>query len=428
VTLTTATVRSMSALTHHPVATAEQHEHELAALELVQHPTVKAAHAEVAETWLGRAKASPAMRERFEAAFEEVMFSAAVWSSNQDPLRPKVTCITRLAHPVEGRTVPGTRWGIDNPDTVYRIVPISGDECYELRGRVGTGRMTENYFTLWNQHMGTVDVLDGRRMHVEDDGSYVITVDADEAGGRPNHVRSTPEAHELYIRDVLLDWSTDDPNHIEVVRLGGPPTRPAATLDEQAEATARMMAHFADFTGKLSHGMYKSPVNHFSLGWTADHTGAMRSQVYVAGRFLLEPGQAFVVDVSDGGADYFTVPLSNVWGTTLEVADRTGSLNKAQSAPNADGTFTYVISDQDPGVHNWIDTDGLLDGILTLRMAEFPDGGPRPDLSATGRVVDLDRLDTELPDSRRVTAQERRTQLDERRAGYLRRLPEGLAR
>ena len=141
-----------------------------------------------------------------------------------------------------------------------------------------------------------------------------------------------------------------------------------------------MMAHFADFTGKLSHGMYKSPVNHFALAWSADHTGGLRHQVYVAGRFLLEPGEAFVVDVSDGGADYFTVPISNIWGTTLELVDRTGSLNKAQSRPNADGTYTYVIGPDDPGVHNWIDSDGLREGILTLRMAEFPEGGARPDL------------------------------------------------
>ena len=163
----------------HPVATAEQHAHELAALELIEHPTVRAAYADVAETWLGRAKASDAMRERFEAAYEEVMFSAAVWSSNQDPLRPKVTTITRLEHEVDGRRIPGTRWGIDNPDSVYRVIPISGDERYEIRGRVGAHRMTENYFTLWDANMGTVDVLDGRRMQVEDDGSFLITVDAD---------------------------------------------------------------------------------------------------------------------------------------------------------------------------------------------------------------------------------------------------------
>ena len=97
----------------------------------------------------------------------------------------------------------------------------------------------------------------------------------------------------------------------------------------------------------------------------------MRNQVYVMGRFELSPDEAFVVDVSDGGAEYFTVPLGNIWGTTLDIVDRTGSLNKAQSAPNEDGTYTYVISAVDPGLQNWIDTDGLNEGILTLRMAEF---------------------------------------------------------
>jgi hypothetical protein len=368
------------------------------------------------------------MRERFEAAFEEVMFSAAVWSSNQDPLRPRVSCITRLAHEVDGRRVPGSRWGIDNPDTVYRVVPVSGEERYEIRGRVGEHRMTENYFTLWDAHMGTVDVLDGSAMEVGPDGSFTVTVDSEPANGRPNHVRSSPAAHELYIRDVLLDWGLDDPNHLTVERLGGPPGSPARTPDEQAEATAAMMAHFADFTGKLSHGMYKSPENHFALAWTADHTGGMRNQVYVAGRFVLAPDEAFVVDVSDGGAAYFTVPLSNIWGTTLEIHDRTGSLNKAQSVANEDGTYTYVISADDPGVHNWIDTDGLGEGILTLRMAEFPEGGAREDLSAHGRVVKLDDLDSELPDLARVTPEQRAAQLDERRRGYLRRLPEGVVR
>ena len=112
------------------------------------------------------------MRARFDGAFEEVMFSAAVWSSNQDPLRPKVTCITRLAHEVDGRRIPGTRWGIDNPDSVYRVIPISGDERYEIRGRVGAHRMTENYFTLWDAQHGhrrrarrhDLDARRGRRL------------------------------------------------------------------------------------------------------------------------------------------------------------------------------------------------------------------------------------------------------------------------
>ncbi|CAN5668229.1 hypothetical protein BH09ACT7_BH09ACT7_31010 [soil metagenome] len=408
-----------------PVATPAQHEHELAALELTTHPTVQAAYRSVAETWLGRAKASDAMRERFDAAFAEVMFSAAVWSSNQDKLRPKVTCITRLAHEVAGHRIPGSRWGIDNPDSVYRVIPISGEERYEIHGRVGEHRMTENYFTLWDANMGTVAVLNGRTMQVNSDGSFTITVDYDPAGGRPNHVQSTPAAHEFYIRDVLLNWDRDDPNHLSVERIGTAPSTPARTLDEQAEATADMMAYFANFTGKLSHGIYKMPANNFNLAWSADKVGAMRNQVYVMGRFELSGDQAFVVDVSDGGAEYFTVPLSNIWGTTLELVDRTGSLNKAQSAPNEDGTYTYVISATDPGVANWIDTDGLGEGILTLRMAEFGVDGPTEDLGARGRVVKLADLDTEVPTLRPVSADERRTELAERRTAYLRRLPEG---
>ncbi|MET3961688.1 hypothetical protein ABIE44_001622 [Marmoricola sp. OAE513] len=414
----------------HPVATAEQHAHELAALELVEHPTVRAAYRDVAETWLARAKPSDAMRERFNAAYEEVMFSAAVWSSNQDPLRPKVTTITRLAHEVEGVRIPGTRWGIDNPDSVYRVIPISGEEKYVIRGRVGEHRMTENYFTLWNAHMGTIDVVDGRRMEVAPDGTYEITVDASEKNGRTNHIQSTPEAHEFYIRDVLLDWSLDQPNEITIERVSTGSTtgdRPALTLDEQAEKTAAMMAHFADFTGKLSYGMSKSPANHFSLAWNSNQHGAMVGQVYVAGRFDLEPGQAFVVDVSDGGAEYFTVPLGNLWGTTLDIYGSTSSLNKAQSKPNGDGTYTYVIGPENPGVHNWIDSAGLREGFLTLRMAEFGPGGATEDLAATGRVIDLDDLDKELPDIARIDEAGRADQLAERQTGYTKnRLPEGV--
>lgn len=401
----------------HPVATAEQHEHELAALELIEHPTVKAAYRDVAETWLGRAKPSEAMRSVFDAAFEEVMFSAAIWSSNQDPLHPKVTCITRLEHTVDGRRVPGSRWGIDNPDTVYRVIPVSGDERYEIRGRVGAHRMTENYFTLWDPSMATLDVVNGRTMEVDSDGSFVITVDSSERNGRPNHIQSAPNAKELYIRDVILDWGRDDPNDLTIERLGSPVGQ-AISLDEQALRTADMMAHFASFTGKLSHGVGKMPANHFSLAWTADHTGGMRNQVYVMGRYELTPDEAFVVDVSDGGAEYFTVPLSNVWGTTFDILNRTGSLNKAQSVPNEDGTYTVVIAGEDPGVHNWVDTGGMPEGTLTCRMAEFQPGGAREDLSVRGHVVQLCDLPA-LP-----AVGDRSAQLAERRGGYLRRLPE----
>jgi hypothetical protein len=409
----------------HPVATDEQHEHELAALELWEHPVVVKAREAVRTEWLEKQQPSQDMRDCFDWAFEEVMFSAVIWSSNQDPLYPKVTCITRLEHEVGGRRIPGTRWGIDNPDSVYRVIPISGAERYEIRGRVGEHRMSENYFTLWDESMGTEGLFNGHDLVTEADGSFVITVDADPAGDRPNHVQSTEHAHEFYIRDVLLQWGLDDPNWLEIVRLGLPPSRPPRNVDEQAQLAAAYMKKFAEFSHGLASGMMMGAPNRFHLAYSADKGGALRNQVYVGGHFLLEDDEALVIEVNDGGAKYFTVPISNVWGTTMGIVHRTGSLNKAQAAPNPDGTWTFVISKSDPGVHNWVDPCGLLSGILTLRMAEFPDQRPTDGLAASGRVVKLDELESALPEgTRMVSPSERAAQLAERAVGYLRRLPE----
>jgi len=409
----------------HPIATPEQHEHELAALELIQHRTIQEAYARVREHWLDIADPSPAMRACFESAFEEVMFSAAIWSSNQDPLRPKVTTITRLTHPVSGTVIPGSRWGIDNPDSIYRVIPISGDEEYRIHGRVGERRMTENYFTLWDPHMNTVDVLSGHDLVLNEDRTFTISVDSSPANGRPNHVQSAPEAHEFYIRDVMLDWGLDEPNWLRIERLGDPPTTLPMTIDEQAKLTADFMLRYAEFTHKLSRGSLQRDANAFALAWSADTGGALRNQIYVGGHFRLAEDEAFVVHVSDGGAAYFVVPIANVWGTTLEIMDRTSSLNKAQSVANPDGTYTYVISRNDPGVHNWIDPCDMDEGMLTLRMAEFPGKRPQDDLSAKGTVVKVNELKGHLPEGTTwVTPAERAKQQADRAAAYKRRLPE----
>jgi hypothetical protein len=410
---------------HHPIATPDQHTHELEALELIEHPIVKEAYGRVKVDWLKQADPSPAMRECFDGAFHEVMFSAAVWSSNQDPLRPKVVTITRLAHPVGDVAIPGSRWGIDNPDSIYRVIPISGDEEYRIHGRVGENRMTENYFTLWDEKMNTVDVLSGHDLVVNEDRTFTISVDSEPANGRPNHVRSAPEAHEFYIRDVMLDWSRDEPNELSVERLGAAPSTPPKTPDEQAQLTAQFMAHYADFTHRLSQGSLHGKANRFSLGWSADTGGALRKQVYVGGHFRLDEDEGFVIHVSDGGAGYFVVPIANIWGTTLEIVHRTSSLNKAQSVANPDGTYTYVLSRNDPGVHTWLDTCDMNEGMLTLRMAEFPEAGPREDLAARGEVVKLADLPSSLPEGTAFSSPaERSQQRAQRAAGYKRRLPE----
>lgn len=408
-----------------PIATEDQRATELRALELAAHPALVRTKAEVREWWLRANDPGPDMRACFAWAFEEVMFAAIVWSLNQDPLYPRVVTITRLAHRLAGRDVPGSRWGLDNPDSVYRVIPISGAERYEIRGRVAERRLAENYFTLWDANMNTVDVLDGKRLALDADRRFTITVDAEPANGRPNHIRSAPAAHELYIRDVLLDWERDRVNELSVARLGPPPARPPATEAQQLERAAAYMWKWVKSSDRWNAQASGRPVNKLEFVIDRQTDGALRNQVYILGRFQVSEREALIVNVALGGAEYFVCPVTNVWGTTNDVVHRTGSLNKAQSLPDRDGTYTYVVSAVDPGVHNWVDTCGTHEGILTLRWAEFPNGRPGLDLRADSRLVPQGQLRAHLPpETRFVSGAERAQQLARRAESYAWRLLE----
>jgi hypothetical protein len=323
----------MTSTPKNPIATDEQNAHERHALEVFAHPKVVAARKEVREFWTHSAPRSQDALKCMDWAFEEVMFAAVIWSLNQDPLYPKVITITRLPHELGGVRVPGSRWGIDNPDSVYRVIPISGAERYVIRGKVPKNRVTENYFTLWDQKMGTVDVLDGKALVLESDGSFEIAVDSDPAGDRPNHIRSAPEAHEFYIRDVIMDWKEEMINDLAIERLGDPPSRPPASLEEEIDRAIEYMWKWAKESDRWNAQSADTPDNEFEFTIDRDVDGALRNQIYILGTFKLSPAEddALVLTVDLGGADYFIAPVSNAWGTTNDVQNRLGSLNRSQS-------------------------------------------------------------------------------------------------
>lgn len=262
-----------------PIATDDQAEIERKAFEVLAHPIMRQTIEEVRKSWPEAVNPSPEMMARFETAFPEVVYAAAIWSLNTDKERPKVITITRLPHKLGDLDIPGSRWGLDNPDTVYRVIPISGDERYVIRGKVGATRLTENYFSLWDQKMNSVAVLNGKDLQLEADGSFTITVDSDPAAGRINHIQSAPAAHEFYIRDVVMDWSREMINELSIERLGPPPKNPPLTADQQAELTASFLRRYASDTARWNNQTLQKPVNGFDFTIDRDTDGAQRSQI-----------------------------------------------------------------------------------------------------------------------------------------------------
>ena len=97
--------------------------------------------------------------------------------------------------------------------------------------------------------------------------------------------------------------------------------------------------------------------------------------------------------------------------------NRQSSLNGDQTVMSDDGVFRAVIAHHDPGVSNWLDTTGSLQGCITYRWNQA-DRQPVP----TCRLVPLATLGDHLDERwHRITAEQRTSALRIRRRAALRR-------
>jgi hypothetical protein len=274
--------------------------------------------------------------------------------------------------------------------------------------------------------MQTVGLLNGKDLVVDSDGHFEITVDADPQGDRANHIQMDADAHEFYIRDVIFDWDKDRANELSIERLGDTPARKPWGEHENLSRIKEYMRKWATETTRWNRQALDKAPNDFSFTIDRDSDGALRHQIYIMGHFVLpDADTALVLDINMGGADYFIAPITNIWGTTNEIVTRNGCLNSSQARPNDDGSYTFVLSLQDPGVYNWLDPSDMLEGILTLRWAEFTGGAPGADLGVAARLAALADLDATLrKDTPRVDKTGRRMQLEQRARSYSWRLAE----
>ena len=127
--------------------------------------------------------------------------------------------ISRVAHKIKNISIPGSRWGIDNPDSVYRVIPISNDQSYVIRGKLGKQQFNENHFTLWDDDMKTIGLISGNQIVADQKGNFEITVDSKNSSNRKNHIQTSKGAKEFYIRDTIIDWQNDRPNLLDVKNI-----------------------------------------------------------------------------------------------------------------------------------------------------------------------------------------------------------------
>jgi hypothetical protein len=165
-----------------------------------------------------------------------------------------------------------------------------------------------------------------------------------------------------------------------------------------------------------------APVNSLPPVMSSAARGGLLSQAATLGCYQVASDEALIVTVDPLGARYLGVQIVDMWMVSHDYRRRSSSLNLLQAHADSDGQIRFVISRDDPGVHNWLDGSSAGAGAILLRWQQLPEGVVFGDAVAT-ELVKLAELETRLPQDTRLTGPaERLARQDEREAGYLSRI------
>ena len=94
---------------------------------------------------------------------------------------------------------------------------------------------------------------------------------------------------------------------------------------------------------------------------------------YTMAPYVIGPDQALVITGRFPECRFANVCLWNRFIQSYDFNNRRISLNRKQTVLEADGSFRMVIAHRDPGVPNWLDTEGRPFGMVYWRFL-LPEG------------------------------------------------------
>lgn len=296
----------------------------------------------------------------------------------------------------------------DNADARYHDAPVHPNGTYRIRGRTG-GAVYVSFTVEAGADdgafpTGTVGVLNDTGFDVGGDGSFEITVGgpAQDRGWLPLH----RDASRLTVRHY---WEqAESPNRPPVADLalsidlvgGDVPAAPLAPTDASVAAAIRRMATYVrsrtieamakpgegdppPFVSRVPHE-FPPPVP------PGAHALAAGDAAYSMAPYLLGPDEALVTRVRWPECRCANVSLWNRQLQTFDYLRHPASLNRAQAVADADGSVQVVIAHRDPGVPNWLSTEGRPFGLVFWRFM-LPSGPIETPAAAVVPVASLAR-------------------------------------
>jgi hypothetical protein len=282
----------------------------------------------------------------------------------------------------------------NNPDNVYYVAPIEEGGTYKISGYRGTVRKVdfqigagafiprgdpkgEGLGTTLANHILEEDV------HIRKDGYFEVILSKERpAGYKGDWWKLGPRASYVLVRQTSYDWLHELDGRFVIDRLDNAAVRPRPSVDE-LDANLKQVAVWTEQTVKFSANFAKSireqqGVNKIEYKDLTRDYSAITTQKYAYGGFDLEPDEALLVEVQmpKQACRYWSIHLIDDFAYILDWMNRQTNINGYTAKIDKDGKFRAVISAQDPGVPNWLDTAGYKTGASEVRWekcSSWPD-------------------------------------------------------
>ncbi|MCP4908731.1 MAG: DUF1214 domain-containing protein [bacterium] len=298
-----------------------------------------------------------------------------------------------------------------NPDSVYFFAAIQDTKSYRISGNVGAATFTS--FTIeqgseeGHAARGSSAAISDLEMEISGDGNYDIIVSPTQpAQGNWLELKpggsqiTTRHYHEARQNVAAIDGRVV-PISIEV--LDPDPLEPDGG-DEEIAKHLNWVTHFVREHSAMTF-QKTSPEMAKKLGWISlepnrfpkpgqwasaagDNAYGNTHAWYSSGRYELRPDEALVITGRFPGCRFANVVLWNSFMQSYDYVNRQVSLNRNQITYEDDGSFRLVIAHEDPGVPNWLDTEGRPDGTVYWRYV-FPAEPPRRVKTAVVKTASL---------------------------------------
>lgn len=384
-----------------PLWTADQEAAEKLALRLIEREDVRAAREAARRVMLADPLAQTVDgRAGLDRALDQWVLGLAMREANGDTADPKVVWnISNAPRDWFGHVYLGAAVAIDNPDNFNREIPVDGDGNYEITVRFSddppqfsiVAEVEPEHHAGLGRNLGAF-TLQQLTEHSGPREPVIVTVGPGE-GGR-FHFRTEPGARmQVYTRDSQRDWQ-QMPAEVKVRRVDAPAGHRPRSEDEIAAAVVADMPAWVKFWSTFKDDFLGFPEPNRLVG----PNGREGGWGYLAGgRFRMAEDEALLVTVDPAGSYYTGFQISDPWTISPDPMVRMVSLNSAQAASNPDGTLSFVVSAVDPGIANWIDTTGLVEGWMMLRWQGVPTGADPARFIHETRIMRLDAIEAEIP-------------------------------